>query len=95
MSLFVQATIALPLVYERGGGGPDRTRIVCCFLGCDERPFNPLLTALPRTIHLSGASDDAANGWLATLLTIAVRESGGSSLKLRDHAAVIDEAIMG
>jgi hypothetical protein len=95
MSLFVRATIALPLVYERGGGGPDRTRIVCCFLGCDERPFNPLLTALPRTIHLSGASDDAANGWLATLLTIAVRESGGSSLKLRDHAAVIDEAIMG
>ena len=47
MSLFVRPTTPLPLVYERGGGGPDRTRIVCCFLGCDERPFNPLLAALP------------------------------------------------
>ena len=78
MSLFARAGAPLPLVYERGGGGADRTRIVCCFLGCDERPFNPLLTALPRTIHLSGAGDDVANGWLVTLLSIAVRESGSA-----------------
>jgi len=76
MSVFVRPTTPLPLVYERGGGGPDRSRIVCCFLGCDERPFNPLLTALPRTIHLSGASHESASGWLGTLLNIAVRESG-------------------
>jgi AraC-like DNA-binding protein len=75
MSMFVRPKTPLPLVFERGGGGPDGTRIVCCFLGCDERPFNPLLTALPRTIHLSGAGPDAASGWLATLLKIAVRES--------------------
>jgi AraC-like DNA-binding protein len=78
MSVFVRPATPLPLVYERGGGGPDRTRIVCCFLGCDERPFNPLLAALPRTIHLSGAGNDAATGWLATLLNIAVRESGSA-----------------
>ena len=78
MSLFVRPKTPLPLVYERGGGGPERTRIVCCFLGCDERPFNPLLTALPRTIHLSGPGSDAASGWLATLLNIAVRESGSA-----------------
>jgi AraC-like DNA-binding protein len=75
MSLFVRPTTRLPIVYERGGGGPDRTKIVCCFLGCDERPFNPLLTALPRTIHLAGAGPDAGSGWLATMLHIAVRES--------------------
>jgi AraC-like DNA-binding protein len=75
MSLFVRPTMALPLVYERGGGGPDRARVVCCFLGCDERPFNPLLAALPRTIHLSGAGNEASSGWLATLLNTAVRES--------------------
>jgi AraC-like DNA-binding protein len=74
MSLFVRRT-TLPMVYERGGGGPDRTRVICCFLGCDERPFNPLLTALPRTMHLSGAGNQAANGWLAVLLNIAVREA--------------------
>ena len=45
---FVRPTTPLPLVYERGGGGPERARVVCCFLGCDERPFNPLLAALPR-----------------------------------------------
>jgi AraC-like DNA-binding protein len=76
MSIFARPTTPLPLVYERGGSGPDRTRVVCCFLGLDERPFNPLLTALPRTIHLSGAGGDATSGWLTTLLNIAVRESG-------------------
>jgi hypothetical protein len=35
MSLYVRARTSLPLVYEGGGGGPQRTRIVCCFLGCD------------------------------------------------------------
>jgi AraC-like DNA-binding protein len=78
MSMFVRPSTPLPLVYERGGGGPDRTRIVCCFLGCDERPFNPLLTALPRTIHLSGAANEAPSGWLGTLLNIAVRESASA-----------------
>lgn len=80
MSLFARPTTPLPLVFDRGGGGPDRTRIVCCFLGCDDRPFNPLLTALPRTIHLSGVGGDAAGGWLSTLLNIAVRESGTARL---------------
>ena len=79
MSMYARPTTPLPLVYERGGGGPDRTRIVCCFLGFDERPFNPLLTALPRIIHLSRAgSGDAASGWLTTLLNIAVRECGSA-----------------
>jgi AraC-like DNA-binding protein len=73
--MFVRPKTPLPLVFERGGGGSDHTRIICCFLGCDDRPFNPLLTALPRTIHLSGAKHDAASGWLSTLLNIAVRES--------------------
>jgi AraC-like DNA-binding protein len=77
MSVFVRPTTPLPLVYERGGGGPDRTRIVCCFLGCDERPFNPLVAALPRTIHLSAAGS-RASGWLATMMDIAVRESGSA-----------------
>ena len=78
MSMFRRPTTPLPLVYEFGGGGADRARIVCCFLGFDERPFNPLLAALPRVIHLSAAAHDAATGWLATLLNMAVRESGSA-----------------
>jgi len=78
MSLFVRRTTPLPLVYERGGGGANRARVVCCFLGCDERPFNPLLAALPRTIHVSGAGSEATGDWLPTLLNIAVRESSSA-----------------
>ena len=76
MALFVRRKRSLPLVCEAGGGGSDRARVVCCFLGCDERPFNPLLTSLPPIIHVSGAGDDAAGGWLATLMNVALRESG-------------------
>jgi AraC-like DNA-binding protein len=76
LSMFVRRPTPLPLVHEFGGGG-DRARIVCCFLGCDERPFNPLLAALPRVIHLPAAVH-AATGWLATLFNIAVRESGSA-----------------
>ena len=75
MSAFARPSTPLPLFYELGGGGPERARIVCSFLGCDERPYNPLLTALPRTIHLSAAGPHAAIGWLGTLLAAAARES--------------------
>ncbi len=73
---FARGSAPLPMFYEVGGGGPDRARIVCCFLGCDSRPFNPLLTALPPMIHLAASASEGANGWLGTLLGIALRESG-------------------
>jgi AraC-like DNA-binding protein len=76
ISMFARPSTPLPLVYELGGGGTERNRLVCGFLGCDERPFNPLLTALPAVIHLSAAG--ATTGWLGTLLNIAVKESGSA-----------------
>jgi hypothetical protein len=42
----------LPFVVREEDGGPDEARFVCGFLGCDARPFNPLLTALPRLLHM-------------------------------------------
>jgi len=77
LSMFQRGTSPLPFVYEMGGGGEDRVRVVCCFLGCDERPYNPLLTALPRVIHLS-ARGPSATGWLGTLFNVAVTESGAA-----------------
>jgi AraC-like DNA-binding protein len=55
------------------GDGPDRTRIVCGFLGCDLRPFNPLLDALPDMIRVpkSGGPDS----WVGDLFSIALTES--------------------
>jgi AraC-like DNA-binding protein len=76
MSPFARPFTQLPVAYEIGGGGPQRARIVCCFLGCDERPYNPLLASLPAVIHLSGSGPDPAPGWLGALLPIAANESG-------------------
>lgn len=76
MSPFAQPFRELPVAYEIGGGGPERARVVCCFLGCDERPYNPLLTALPAVIHLSASSTQAAPEWLSAMLPIAASESG-------------------
>jgi AraC-like DNA-binding protein len=77
MWVFDQLPPCRPLSFTLGGGGPDRARIVCCFLGIDERPFNPLLTALPRVIHLT-ANGRESTGWLGTLLDIAARESASA-----------------
>jgi len=72
VSAFPHPSASLPLFYQHGGGGPDRARVVCCFLGWDERPYNPMLTALPPVIHLSAGP---ATGWLGTLIGIAAGES--------------------
>lgn len=75
MARHARPTTPLPLFFEMGGGGPDRSRIICCFLGCDERPYNPLLSALPRVIHVKASESEGA-GWLGKLLNLAATESG-------------------
>lgn len=67
------AQAQLPLSLSIHGGGHERAQVICGFLGCDARPFNPLLAALPRLIHLpaSGASDSV----LRRLVELAVAES--------------------
>jgi AraC-like DNA-binding protein len=45
---------ALSTVVRAGGAGPARTRFLCGFLGCDRRPFNPVLASLPRAIVQRG-----------------------------------------
>ena len=47
------------------------TSFVCGFLGCDARPFNPLLSSLPRAMHLRGV----AGGWLSQFPQQVVAES--------------------
>jgi len=50
----------LPFIVEdRSGGGETSTRLICGFLGCDVRPFNPVLAALPRLVHLRAPADPA------------------------------------
>jgi AraC-like DNA-binding protein len=54
------------------GPTDDRnTTLVCGFLGCDVRPFNPLLASLPKQMLISGAT----GGWLAQFPQQVVTES--------------------
>lgn len=62
----------LPLSISLRGGGPERTQLVCGFLGCDARPFNPLLATLPRVMHLRAEGNDTT---LRTLVDLALAES--------------------
>src|SRR5581483_2845028 len=74
LSAFDPPLAPLPLLRRVGGG--ERARVVCAFLGCDERPYNPMLDALPRVMHVRSAHPHAADDWLATLVASAAQESG-------------------
>ena len=54
-----------------GDGGRIAAAFVCGFLGCDRRPFNPLLSTLPRQLHLPGLSA----GWRQSFAHQVVEES--------------------
>lgn len=62
-----------PFILRIGAGEPA-DRLVCGFLGCDLRPFNPLLAALPRVLV---AHDHAGphGGWLWRLAEAAEAEA--------------------
>jgi AraC-like DNA-binding protein len=56
------------------GGGRGQATIVCGFLALDARPFNPLLSALPRMLHMPGAAA-GEHSWIPTFLRTTVEES--------------------
>jgi AraC-like DNA-binding protein len=61
----------LPFALSMGEAHDDAAHIVCGFLGCDARPFNPLLASLPRVIRVS----DPAGGAIGPLARFAAAES--------------------
>jgi len=70
----------MPIAYHHGVVEPGApipvdeadTIAVCGFLGCDLRPFNPLIAALPRILHLPA---EQASGWARRVIEQAVVES--------------------
>lgn len=81
------------------GESPARagnTTVICGFLGCDLRPFNPLIAALPRLLHLRAADDDG--GWISQFMRQAVSESrarrpGGSVMLARMSEMMFVDAV--
>lgn len=57
------------------GGSGERTTVVCGFLGCDAKPFNPLLASLPRVLRMPGLANDGGGSWIASFLRSVVEES--------------------
>ena len=63
--------LELPVSISMGGGTPESAEFVCGFLGCDVRPYNPLLSSLPRLFKVS----DRVDGPLGAYVQIALTES--------------------
>lgn len=62
-----------PSVIRGGGPGPKRSGLICGFLSADMRPFNPLLSTLPRIMRVP-APDDGQDP-LSSLIAYALSES--------------------
>ena len=73
----------LPFFANYGVDGPA-AKLVCGFLACDARPFNPLLDNLPSVIKADDRQGADA-GWLGQFIRVAMTESadkraGGESV---------------
>jgi AraC-like DNA-binding protein len=104
-SWFAQTRIEqLPISLALGGGqvlqaalpdGQADTHFVCGFLGCDALPFNPLIAALPRLLHLRADED---NAWITNFTQQAVAESqaqrpGGEAMLARMSEMMFVDAV--
>ena len=69
-----QSAAQLPLIMNLEGHGGERAHLVCGFLGCDSRPFNPLLESLPRILHVSSSVTEGS-GWLDAFTRFALLEA--------------------
>jgi len=93
----------MPISYHHGVEQPGAampvdqadTVLVCGFIGCDLRPFNPLIASLPRLLHVAAA---AAGSWLGHVIAQAAEESirpgpGSDALLLRISEMMFVDAV--
>jgi AraC-like DNA-binding protein len=75
-----------PLLPARIHVGSDEgppARFVCGFLGCDSRPYNPLLNALPRMIHIGNHASGALGEYFKLALAESRNRMGGECMLSR------------
>lgn len=87
----------LPFVIHEGGGGEPRSEFVCGFLGCDMRPFNPVLSTLPRLLRVR-RSNTTQDGLLSRLIDVTLTEArqprvGGETIRLRLSELIFVEVL--
>ena len=72
LSEFPNARSQLPVLFNLDGGGEERAHVVCGFLGCDARPFNPLLESLPPILHVRS---NEQSDWMQQFTRFALLEA--------------------
>jgi AraC-like DNA-binding protein len=83
MSFFrAMAAGTMPSTLSEGSDAATRTRFICGFLGCDLRPFNPVLATLPRLLRVRTAATPFDR--LRHLVAFALSELRGPSSGSRD-----------
>ena len=70
----------LPSKIQVGADSGEPAHFVCGFLGCDSRPYNPLLTALPKTIHVSNQTSGALGEYFKFALAESKHRMGGECM---------------
>ncbi len=88
---------SLPFVVPEGGGETPGSKTICGFLGCDTRPFNPILVGLPKMLLLRRPRD-RKHDMLDQLIAVTMEEaqagrSGGRSVNLRLSELLFVEAL--
>ena len=73
-SLYDEGAAQQPYFTFIGAEGPVSTRLVCGFLACDARPFNPLLDNLPSVIKVA-AGPGSESRWLSQFISVATHET--------------------
>lgn len=67
-----------------GDGSGPRANFVCGFLGCDVHPFNPLLSSVPRVMHVPKAAGEWLSHFPRQVVTESRRErAGGATILTR------------
>lgn len=70
----------MPAKVFMGSDGGDSAKFVCGFLGCDSRPYNPLLTALPKFIHVGNQTSGALGEYFKFALAESRNRMGGECM---------------
>ena len=71
------APAQLPFTASFGDEGPVTAKVICGFLACDSRPFNPLLDNLPPVL-IGDSNEGAKLPALRELVALALDEASGT-----------------
>jgi len=72
----------LPFSMSVGDSAGTPAHVVCGYLGCDATPFNPLLAALPRVIHIPHRPGGAIGAFVQLAIAEAREQRPGGEVVL-------------